>query len=58
MPSGPPNLFAAAFTRDGGRWSGAEVDLSEAEIADDLIDLVQDALGLSGDEFALLCVEV
>ncbi|MEV5412055.1 tRNA adenosine deaminase-associated protein [Thermopolyspora sp. NPDC052614] len=58
MPSGPSNLFAAAFSRDGDRWSGVEVDLSSAEIADDVTDLVQESLGLSGDELALLCVEV
>lgn len=59
MPaSGPSNLFAAAFVRNGDRWSGGEVDLSAAEIADDVTDLVQDALGLSGDELAILCVEV
>ncbi|WP_066375624.1 tRNA adenosine deaminase-associated protein [Herbidospora mongoliensis] len=52
------NLFAAAFLRTDGRWSGAEVDLSEAEIADDVGDAVSEALGLSGDELVLLCVEV
>ncbi len=35
------NLFAAAFLRTNGRWSGAEVDLSEAEIADDVGDAGQ-----------------
>ncbi|MFC0864397.1 tRNA adenosine deaminase-associated protein [Sphaerimonospora cavernae] len=57
MPS-RSNLFSAAFTRTGGRWTGAEVDLGEAEIADDLGDAAQEALGLSGDELVLLCVEV
>ncbi|GIH71177.1 tRNA adenosine deaminase-associated protein [Sphaerimonospora thailandensis] len=57
MPS-RSNLFSAAFTRAGGRWTGAEVDLGEAEIADDLGDAAQEALGLSGDELVLLCVEV
>ena len=54
----PPNLFAAAFVRNGDRWTGAEVDLSAAEYPDDVTDLVQEALGLAGDELALLCVEV
>lgn len=58
MPTGPSNLFAAAFVRNGDRWSGSEVDLSTVEIADDVTDVVQEALGLSGDELALLCVEV
>ncbi|GIH29232.1 hypothetical protein Aph01nite_75420 [Acrocarpospora phusangensis] len=57
MPS-RPNLFAAAFLRNGSSWTGAEVDLSEAEIADDVGDAVQEALGLTGDELAVLCVEV
>lgn len=58
MPTAPSNLFAAAFVRNGDRWSGGEVDLSAVEIADDVTDLVHDALGLSGDELAILCVEV
>jgi len=58
MPTGPSNLFAAAFVRNGDRWSGSEVDLSTVEIADDVTDVVQEALGLSGDELAILCVEV
>jgi putative tRNA adenosine deaminase-associated protein len=58
MPAGPSNLFAAAFVRTADGWSGAEIDLTDAEIADDVGDLVQEALGLTGDEFALLCVEV
>ncbi|GAA0971238.1 hypothetical protein GCM10009555_021720 [Acrocarpospora macrocephala] len=53
-----PNLFAAAFLRNGSGWTGAEVDLTEAEIADDVGDAVQEALGLTGDELAVLCVEV
>ncbi len=57
MPS-RSNLFSAGFARIDGRWAGAEVDLGEAEIADDLSDALQEALGLSGDELALLCVEV
>lgn len=57
MPS-RPNLFSAAFVKTEGGWTGAEVDLGEAEIADDLGDAVQEALGLNGDELALLCVEV
>lgn len=57
MPS-RSNLFSAGFARIGGRWTGAEVDLDEAEIADDLGDALQEALGLNGDELALLCVEV
>ncbi|MBP2704618.1 tRNA adenosine deaminase-associated protein [Microbispora sp. RL4-1S] len=57
MPS-RSNLFSAAFARTGAGWAGAEVDLGEAEIADDLGDAVQEALGLNGDELALLCVEV
>ncbi|MBN6050558.1 tRNA adenosine deaminase-associated protein [Nonomuraea sp. RK-328] len=52
------NTFAAAFVRTPDGWSGAEVDLSEAEIVDDLGDAVSEALSLSGDELALLCVEV
>ncbi|WP_214411451.1 tRNA adenosine deaminase-associated protein [Sphaerisporangium fuscum] len=60
MPSRPTNsaLFAAAFVRTPSGWNGAEVDLSNAEIADDLGDAVQESLGLQGDELALLCVEV
>ncbi|MEU8267913.1 tRNA adenosine deaminase-associated protein [Sphaerisporangium sp. NPDC049002] len=60
MPSRPTHsaMFAAAFVRTPDGWSGAEVDLTSAEIADDLGDAVQDALGLQGDELALLCVEV
>src|SRR5690606_29936502 len=56
----PPNaLFSAAFVRGpDGEWTGAEVDLSEAEIVDDLVDAVQDHLGLDGDELVLLCAEV
>ncbi|MFI6787785.1 tRNA adenosine deaminase-associated protein [Nonomuraea sp. NPDC050383] len=52
------NTFAAAFVRTPDGWSGAEVDLSEAEIVDDFGDAVTEALSLSGDEMALLCVEV
>ncbi|MEO3811358.1 tRNA adenosine deaminase-associated protein [Sphaerisporangium sp. B11E5] len=60
MPSRPSrgSLFAAAFVRLPDGWRGAEVDLGTAEIADDLGDALQEALGLSGDELALLCVEV
>jgi putative tRNA adenosine deaminase-associated protein len=60
MPSRPTQspLFAAAFVRTPDGWRGAEVDLTSAEIADDLGDAVQDSLGLRGDELALLCVEV
>ncbi|GII80395.1 hypothetical protein Sru01_53770 [Sphaerisporangium rufum] len=60
MPSRPSNsaLFAAAFVRISGGWSGAEVDLADTEIADDIGDAVQEALNLRGDELALLCVEV
>ncbi|MFC7646571.1 hypothetical protein ACFQX6_42940 [Streptosporangium lutulentum] len=60
MPSRPSgnSVFSAAFVRTGGGWNGAEVDLSEAEIADDLGDAVQEHLGLTGDELALLCVEM
>ncbi|MEZ0074576.1 tRNA adenosine deaminase-associated protein [Planotetraspora sp. GP83] len=57
MPS-RPNLFSAAFVKTGNGWTGTEVDLGDAEIADDLGDAVQEALGLNGDELALLCVEV
>ncbi|GAA4591437.1 hypothetical protein GCM10023194_50690 [Planotetraspora phitsanulokensis] len=57
MPS-RPNLFSAAFAKINGGWSGTEVDLSDVEIADDLTDSVQEALGLNGDELALLCVEI
>jgi putative tRNA adenosine deaminase-associated protein len=57
MPS-RPNLFSAAFAKTGDGWTGAEVDLGEAEIADDLGDAAQEALGLNGDELVLLCVEV
>ncbi|WP_084955446.1 tRNA adenosine deaminase-associated protein [Thermoactinospora rubra] len=56
MPSSA--TFAAAFVRTPDGWSGAEVDLSAAEIVDDLGDAVTEALGLTGDELALLCVEV
>ncbi|WP_049560343.1 tRNA adenosine deaminase-associated protein [Nonomuraea sp. SBT364] len=52
------NTFSAAFVRTAGGWSGAEVDLRDAEIVDDLGDAVTEALSLSGDELALLCVEV
>lgn len=60
MPSRPSrgSLFAAAFVRVPDGWSGAEIDLGTAEIADDLGDAVQEVLGLSGDELVLLCVEV
>ncbi|MCT9934734.1 tRNA adenosine deaminase-associated protein [Planotetraspora sp. A-T 1434] len=57
MPS-RPNLFSAAFLKTDNGWTGTEVDLGDAEIADDLGDAVQEALGLNGDELALLCVEV
>lgn len=57
MPS-RPNLFSAAFVKIDGGWTGTEVNLGDAEIADDLGDAVQEALGLNGDELALLCVEV
>lgn len=56
MPSSA--IFSAAFVRTPEGWSGAEIDLSDAEIVDDLGDAVQETLGLSGDEMALLCVEV
>ncbi|GAA4052765.1 tRNA adenosine deaminase-associated protein [Nonomuraea soli] len=56
MPSSA--VFAAAFVRTSDGWSGAEVDLGGAEIVDDLGDAVSEALRLSGDELALLCVEV
>jgi putative tRNA adenosine deaminase-associated protein len=52
------NTFSAAFVKTGAGWSGAEVDLGEAEIIDDFGDAVSETLGLSGDELALLCVEV
>ncbi|MBT2226305.1 MULTISPECIES: tRNA adenosine deaminase-associated protein [unclassified Nonomuraea] len=52
------NTFSAAFVKIPGGWSGAEVDLGDAEIVDDFGDAVTEALGLSGDELALLCVEV
>ncbi|MEU0564125.1 tRNA adenosine deaminase-associated protein [Nonomuraea sp. NPDC005983] len=52
------NTFSAAFVKTSTGWSGAEVDLRDAEIVDDLGDAVSDALSLSGDELALLCVEV
>ncbi|PZG50453.1 hypothetical protein C1I98_10425 [Spongiactinospora gelatinilytica] len=60
MPSKPigSSLFAAAFVRTGDGWNGAEVDLRDAEIVDDLSDAVQEHLEVSGDEIALLCVEV
>ncbi|MCC5576918.1 tRNA adenosine deaminase-associated protein [Microtetraspora sp. AC03309] len=57
MPS-RSNLFSAAFVKVDGGWTGAEVDLGNAEIADDLGDAVQEALALEGDELVLLCVEV
>ncbi|MBO3750239.1 tRNA adenosine deaminase-associated protein [Streptosporangiaceae bacterium NEAU-GS5] len=56
--SSRPNLFAAAFMRSNDGWAGTEVDLGEAEIADDVGDAVQEALGLAGDELVILCVEV
>ncbi|WP_214318976.1 tRNA adenosine deaminase-associated protein [Nonomuraea sediminis] len=52
------NTFSAAFVRTSNGWSGAEVDLSAAEIVDDFGDAVSETLGLAGDELALLCVEV
>jgi putative tRNA adenosine deaminase-associated protein len=52
------NTFSAAFVRTSDGWSAAEVDLTEAEIVDDLADVVTETLGLTGDELALLCVEV
>ncbi|MEV5888024.1 tRNA adenosine deaminase-associated protein [Nonomuraea fuscirosea] len=52
------NTFSAAFVRTSDGWSGAEVDLGDAEIVDDLGDAVIESLGLTGDELALLCVEV
>ncbi|MEU6716918.1 tRNA adenosine deaminase-associated protein [Nonomuraea sp. NPDC046802] len=52
------NTFSAAFVRTSDGWSGAEVDLGDAEIVDDLGDAVTETLSLSGDELALLCVEV
>jgi putative tRNA adenosine deaminase-associated protein len=52
------NTFSAAFVRTPDGWSGAEVDLGDAEIVDDLGDAVMEALSLTGDELALLCVEV
>ncbi|TMS00433.1 tRNA adenosine deaminase-associated protein [Nonomuraea basaltis] len=52
------NTFSAAFVRTSDGWSGAEVDLSHAEIVDDFGDAVLETLGLTGDELALLCVEV
>ncbi|MFI7615695.1 tRNA adenosine deaminase-associated protein [Nonomuraea terrae] len=52
------NTFSAAFVRTTDGWSGAEVDLTDAEIVDDFGDAVTEALGLTGDELALLCVEV
>ncbi|GII97111.1 tRNA adenosine deaminase-associated protein [Sinosporangium siamense] len=58
MPSRPAtSVFSAAFVRTAEGWAGAEVDLSEVEIADDLGDAVQEHLGLDGDELAILCVE-
>jgi len=59
MPSRPSSsVFSAAFVRTANGWNGAEIDLGEAEIVDDLGDAVQEHLGLTGDELALLCVEV
>src|SRR5690606_24644678 len=46
------------FVRTSDGWTGAEVDLSDTEIVDDFGDAVTEALGLTGDELALLCVEV
>ncbi|MFC4057106.1 tRNA adenosine deaminase-associated protein [Planomonospora corallina] len=56
-PSGS-SVFSAAFVRTADGWRGTEVDLTDAEIVDDLGDAVQEGLGLDGDELALLCVEV
>lgn len=56
-PSGN-SVFSAAFVRTPDGWSGAEVDLSGAEMVDDLGDAVQEHLALDGDELTLLCVEV
>ncbi|GAA5048819.1 putative tRNA adenosine deaminase-associated protein [Thermocatellispora tengchongensis] len=60
MPSRPSgnSVFSAAFVRTEQGWNGAEVDLDDAEIVDDLGDAVQESLGLTGDELVLLCVEV
>jgi putative tRNA adenosine deaminase-associated protein len=60
MPSRPSgnSVFSAAFVRTAGGWNGAEVDLGHVEIVDDIGDAVQEHLGLTGDELALLCVEV
>ncbi|MFG1948411.1 tRNA adenosine deaminase-associated protein [Nonomuraea sp. NPDC048826] len=52
------NTFSAAFVQTSDGWSGAEVDLTGVEIVDDFGDAVTEALGLAGDELALLCVEV
>ncbi|MGW4793202.1 tRNA adenosine deaminase-associated protein [Nonomuraea sp. NPDC004297] len=52
------NTFSAAFVRTSDGWSGAEVDLGDAELVDDLGDAVLEVLNLTGDELALLCVEV
>jgi putative tRNA adenosine deaminase-associated protein len=52
------NTFSAAFVKTSDGWSGAEVDLRDSEIVDDFGDAVVEALGLAGDELALLCVEV
>ncbi|GIH98066.1 tRNA adenosine deaminase-associated protein [Planobispora takensis] len=52
------SVFSAAFARTAKGWNGAEVDLGDVELVDDLSDAVQEHLALDGDELTLLCVEV
>ncbi|GIH93108.1 tRNA adenosine deaminase-associated protein [Planobispora siamensis] len=52
------SVFSAAFVRTAKGWNGAEVDLGDVELVDDLGDAVQEHLALDGDELTLLCVEV
>lgn len=52
------STFAAVFAPDGGMWRGAELELGEVDVIDDVTDLTLDFAAETGSPFAVLLVEV
>ncbi|MBB6121695.1 tRNA adenosine deaminase-associated protein [Nocardiopsis algeriensis] len=50
--------FAAVFAPDGKAWRGAEVELGEVNVIDDVTDLMLDHAAESGSDLAVLLLEV
>ena len=51
------STFAAVFAPNGRTWRGAEVDLGDVEVIDDITDLMLDYETEWGSDMALLLVE-